>query len=158
MPTVMHCPHCGKQVSVPDNLMGKPVQCPFCNKAFNSQIVLPFAQPAHEPALPQANPPQRGPITLADKYFGLACVSLAALVVVCGLYLNRPAPEPDFPPFVPGGGSIGDMHQMIQQEALRPIRYKRTSPLYLVFGLISLASFIVFSGLFWVSRRTAKMP
>ena len=32
MPQVIRCPHCQKQMGVPDNAAGKNVRCPACNK------------------------------------------------------------------------------------------------------------------------------
>ncbi len=34
MPQVIRCPHCQKQMGVPDNAAGKNVRCPGCNKPF----------------------------------------------------------------------------------------------------------------------------
>jgi len=41
MPQVIRCPHCQKNMQVPDNAAGRNVRCPVCNNAF----VVPALQP-----------------------------------------------------------------------------------------------------------------
>jgi DNA-directed RNA polymerase subunit RPC12/RpoP len=42
---LMYCPHCGKQMSIPANIMGGPVRCPACQNITNTQIMQPTPVP-----------------------------------------------------------------------------------------------------------------
>jgi hypothetical protein len=36
MPSIIECPACGRQLSLPEELLGKAVRCPNCNETFTS--------------------------------------------------------------------------------------------------------------------------
>jgi predicted Zn finger-like uncharacterized protein len=50
MPQLVSCPHCQRQLNVPDNLLGKNVKCPSCQNTFTASA----AGPAPEPPAPSA--------------------------------------------------------------------------------------------------------
>jgi predicted Zn finger-like uncharacterized protein len=54
MPQLVSCPHCQRQLNVPDNLLGKNVKCPSCQNTFTATA--PGAGGGAESA---AEPPRR---------------------------------------------------------------------------------------------------
>ena len=69
MPTAVACPNCQQKYSLPDNLIGKPVQCKKCNKKF--QIGKPKAAAGPAAANNQANQAKRQAKTAALRQMGL---------------------------------------------------------------------------------------
>src|SRR5437899_794272 len=61
MPIQLACPSCGRQLRVPDNLLGQQVKCPSCEKTFTANVAEAMQQPkesfVEEPRLP-APPPR----------------------------------------------------------------------------------------------------
>lgn len=55
MPETIHCPECGRQLRVPDELMGKRVKCPSCGSSFGAAAAV---QDAGEPPEPAPAPPR----------------------------------------------------------------------------------------------------
>src|SRR5262245_60310058 len=65
MPELVSCSQCGKQLRIPDHLMGKTVKCPACQTAFTAAVagydlapvtVEPVAPPRPRPRDPEAPP------------------------------------------------------------------------------------------------------
>jgi predicted Zn finger-like uncharacterized protein len=49
MPSTIHCPSCSRQLRVPDELLGRAVQCPTCGTSFTAGAgEAPAARPAPE--------------------------------------------------------------------------------------------------------------
>jgi len=65
MPELFTCPHCGKSVRVPDNLLGRTVKCPACGGRLVAGEAPPEAEPPPRPARPEEsyaeNRPSRRP-------------------------------------------------------------------------------------------------
>jgi predicted Zn finger-like uncharacterized protein len=45
MPEIVNCPQCARQLRVPDDLLGKKVKCPSCEKIFTAAAKAPTAKP-----------------------------------------------------------------------------------------------------------------
>ena len=52
MPQIIRCPHCQKQMQLPDNALGKRVSCPMCKQPFQTPASLPAPAPAPAPEPP----------------------------------------------------------------------------------------------------------
>jgi hypothetical protein len=65
MPTVITCPSCQKQLRLPDDLLGRPVQCPRCSETFEPGAkTAPTPPPSSRPvdsSPPPSSPPASGP-------------------------------------------------------------------------------------------------
>jgi hypothetical protein len=61
MPTVITCPACQKQLRLPDDLLGRPVQCPACRQHFEPEVKAnkPPAPPRSEPEPVPSSPPRK---------------------------------------------------------------------------------------------------
>ena len=59
MPVQVACPACGRQLKVPDNLIGKTVKCPGCQQPFQTAVEGPPPLPPPQDAVRQEAPPRR---------------------------------------------------------------------------------------------------
>lgn len=65
MSQLIHCPECKKHLQVPDELIGKSVQCPECKHAFTAmestptEVVATTSRTASRPPPPPSNAPKR---------------------------------------------------------------------------------------------------
>lgn len=59
---LVQCPHCSKQLNVPDTAAGKKAKCPGCNQVFDiaAPTAVAAAPPVPRPAPPPPPPPARG--------------------------------------------------------------------------------------------------
>jgi len=64
MPNTIHCPSCGRELRVPDELIGKKVKCPACATTFTASVAGPEAappSPGPEPGYEETPAPTRRP-------------------------------------------------------------------------------------------------
>src|SRR4051812_13388949 len=85
MPQVIRCPHCQKQMQVPDNAAGRNVRCPSCNNPFTVPAMQPVGAAASTAA--PSRPP--APTAPAPKSTGGGKPPS-----VGSLNLSAPAPQP----------------------------------------------------------------
>jgi predicted Zn finger-like uncharacterized protein len=60
MPSTVPCPSCGRELRVPDELIGKLVKCPACSQTFTASLSVPTPSPTVQPrpeSYRVANPP-----------------------------------------------------------------------------------------------------
>lgn len=123
MPTVIACPTCGRNLTLPEDALARPVQCPGCGGTFVA--ARPGAEPAAAqlprimlevdevlpPAIPGVPPPPRGlvPVLLSSSQEGAGegglalerCGRCGARIsralehcIACGANLRRPDDRP----------------------------------------------------------------
>src|SRR5262249_36112238 len=61
MPIQISCPSCGRQLRVPDNLVGQMVKCPSCQNTFTASVEEPPGGGAREEFQERARPPPPRP-------------------------------------------------------------------------------------------------
>jgi predicted Zn finger-like uncharacterized protein len=93
MPQLVKCPHCQKQLNVPDNLLGKNVKCPSCQNAF----VATAESAAEPPSVSRRVPPTEEAVSgLAGDSAGLRphrgmlvlILGIASAIIVCCPLVN----------------------------------------------------------------------
>ena len=70
MPNTIHCPSCGRELRVPDELIGKKVKCPACATTFTASVAGPEAappSPGPEPGYEETPAPTRRPRPAAPE-------------------------------------------------------------------------------------------
>ena|SRR5438105_183386 len=102
MPAVIDCPSCARKLNLPEDLLGKRVQCPSCGLTFEAALApeapaLP-ADPVREPALPAPRrmpaPARLAPGRIGDEpcpYCGRPVPDDAMRCGYCGEYLEDEA-------------------------------------------------------------------
>jgi hypothetical protein len=70
MPTIITCPSCEKQLRLPDELIGRPVQCPTCGNRINASMDGNGAPPPPMPASPP-DPPSPAPRAISPFGFDM---------------------------------------------------------------------------------------
>jgi hypothetical protein len=71
MAQLIKCPDCDKQLQVPEDLLGKHVQCPACRQTFIAALPAPPSNPAPPPAaapIREESPYQRATREDEDRY------------------------------------------------------------------------------------------
>jgi hypothetical protein len=84
MPVRISCPHCHKDLRLPEDLFAGPAQCPLCSGAFGVRWgVQPRRSEDRKPTLPSA--PQRRPC----RYCGGMIRPEAVKCRYCGEWLDE---------------------------------------------------------------------
>lgn len=83
MSSLSPCPHCGRQVSIPQQYWGTVIHSPMCGGQFTAGG--PAASAPYGSAAAMDAPPHYGPIRHAEPHRGGLILTLAILgVIICG--------------------------------------------------------------------------
>lgn len=146
MSQLIHCPECKKHLQVPDELIGKSVQCPECKHAFTAmestptEVVATTSRTASRPPPPPSNAPKRAEW---DRHDDEAEEESSRAKPPSKRRTRHDDDDDD---------DDGDIDDQIRRRRRRRSRYgadygPHRGGMILAFGIISIVSFAVFAPL-----------